>query len=274
MDYIKEEITQSYYEDANFSFLKRNVPMVINITGEDYAGFVKRFQKPYDPLFIASMQRTLSYLCEQVPGCVFGYNHGFEFVLVIAPPSNIEQSSWFSYDLQKISSLTASMAGLHFNKDFEKSAKNYVLAGNNFDQTKKLNAMQGYVHAIDKGAIFSACCFNLPVEELHKYLYLKQKASLDRAIKEMGQTYFEEAELAGKSPSDIQFMVFNKCGINFDNYPIPFKRGSACLKNRMENGFLLCETAPEGNWFIDKEMPLMREENRNYIDCLFPSKTF
>lgn len=271
MIYKKEEITKSYFENASFSFLKRNMPMVIAVSGENYLEFIKDFQKPYDSIFILAMQNTLKHLCDAVPGCIFGYTEDFDLILVITPPENIENSSWFNYDTQKIVSLASSMTAMEFNKTFEKSAKSYVLAGNNFDETKKINAMQGYVNAIDKGAIFSAKCFNLMADELYKYIYAKQKESINTAIKEMGRSYFKEEDLANKSSSDIQFMVFDKAGINFDDYPASFKHGSACIRNYKNGDSLFSELNPIGAWVIDNKMPMMREVNRNYIDRLFLS---
>ncbi len=252
----KHEITKSWYEDISYVFLKRSAPAVLTIGGEDYPGFVQKFQKPYDPIFLNAMQETLKYLCESIPGCILGYTHAFECTLVLAAPKQIETPSWFNLDVQKIVSLAAGMASMKFNKCFEKTAKTYVMAGNNFDETKKLSAMQGYVSAIDKGAVFSAACFNLPAEEVFRYLYQKQKSAIETAVFETGSAFFTEKELSGKSAAEIQFMFFDKTGQNFDNYPADFKHGAACISE-------------DGIWKIDREMPILRDENRGYIDPLF-----
>lgn len=266
---MNKEITKSYYEDISYVFLKRNLPAVIVVSGDGYRKFVKNFQKPYDPLFMKTMQSTLKYLCDSVPGCVFGYTEGFEFVLLLTPPSGIEETSWFTYDVQKIASLTASLATMKFNKLFEKNAKSYVMAGNNFDQTKKLTAMQGYVNAIDTGALFTAGCFNLPAHDIFRYLEAKQKSALNQAIGDMGETYFSAQELAGKTASEVQKMAFENRGINFEDYPNEFKRGSACLKMSAENG--ISDGLPQNAsiWKIDREMPLLCEDTRSYIERLF-----
>ncbi len=247
-----EEATGSWYEDVSFTFLKRNMPAVIRISGQQYHDFVRKFQKPYDPVFLGSMQETLRYLCDTIPGCVFGYTQSFTFILVLQTPAHIETTSWFSSDIQKIASVSASMATLKFNKIFEKNAKSYVMTGNHFDETKQLNAMQGYVGAIDKGALFLANCFNIPAEDLFHYLYLQQKQSIESAVLETGAAYFTEKELAGKSAAQIQFMYFDKTGKNFDDFPAEFKRGAACIQDEEE-------------WIVDREMPMLREENRDYI---------
>ena len=51
-------------------------------------------------------------------------------------------------------------------------------------------------------------------------------------------------------------MYFEKTGQNFDDFPAENKRGTAC---RLEDD---C-------WTLDKEMPILREENRPYIDSVF-----
>lgn len=266
MEYRKEEITKSYYENTSFNFLKRNMPAVICISGEDYRKFTEKFQKPYDSIFLSSMQNTLAYLCEQVPGCIIGYTKEFDMTIIFDSPSNIETPSWYNYDTNKITTLTASMATLKFNKTFEKNAKSYVMSGNNFDETRKFTAMQGYVSAIESGALFTSKCFNIQTDQIAEYLFLQQKQTIDNAVQDMGLLYFKENELADKSSSDIQFMVFDKANVNFDSYPSEFKRGVACVKNTYRDGELISPLKEAGAWVIDKHMPLLKPGNRAYIE--------
>lgn len=266
MEYKKEEITKSYYENTPFNFLKRNLPAVILISGEEYQKFTEKFQKPYDSIFLSSMQNTLVYMCSQIPGCIMGYTKEFDMTIIFNSPSNIETPSWYNFDINKITTLTASMATLKFNKTFEKSAKTYVMSGNNFDETRKFTAMQGYVSAIEEGALFTSKTFNIQPDQIADYLFLQQKQTIDNAVHEMGLEYFKEAELADKSSSDIQFMVFDKSGINFDSYPSEFKRGTACVKNTIKDGELISPLKEAGAWVIDKHMPLLKPGSRSYIE--------
>ena len=264
----KEDITKSMFEDMSYMFLKRNSPAIIMIEGEDYREFVSKFQKPFDPLFTDTMQQTLKYMCENIPCCIFGYTKEFEVTILLLPPKDISEKTWFGRDVQKITSMAASMATVKFNKYFEKTAKSYVMAGNNFDETRKLSAMQGYVNAIDKGAFFTAKCFNIALNDIPEYIYKQQKESIHTGVQLMGRTYFSEEELRGKTQADIQFMVFDKAGINFDSYLPENKRGSACVRSHRAEEMLEHMGIEDELWEINKDVPVLKPENREFINLI------
>ena len=45
-------------------------------------------------------------------------------------------------------------------------------------------------------------------------------------------------------------------GINWNNFPTHQKRGSCCIKDN------------EGHWFVDNEIPMFKNEGREYIEKL------
>ncbi len=246
MEYRKPDKTKSYYENMNFNFLKRSDMAAVAVSGEDFDSYTANFQKPYDNIFLTAMNRTLEYLCSSIPTCVFGYTKEFELYVFFEAPENFESPSWFNYDTNKISTLSASMATLKYNETFNKTARSYVMSGDNFDETRKFTAMQAYVSAIESGALFTAKCFNIKKEQIPDYIYLLQKQTLENSIRKMGSAYFDEESLKGKTSSEIQFMVFDRNGTNFDSYPAAFKHGSACVKNR------------DREWTIDADFPLLK----------------
>ena len=58
----------------------------------------------------------------------------------------------------------------------------------------------------------------------------------------------------GKSTSQVQDMLFEKYGINWNNLSTVEKRGTAIIKNE------------EDKWIIDEEMPILTGENRSYVE--------
>lgn len=264
----KEELLKIHKQYCPEQHIDSGSPVIIQITGKGYTDFIGRFQKPFDEIFLSSMKNTLKYLCSKIPECVYGYSENFDFTLVLNPSKSGEGLLCSGYDIHEISSMASSMATLRFNRVFEKAAKSYVMAGNNFDETNKLSAMQGYVASIDKGALFTAKVFNLPSEQVFGYIHLQQKHRISSGIFEMGLAYFNESEISGRSSSEIQFMVFDKAGVNFDNYPNEFKRGLSCVKNNMYMDELIDAAYEEDAWVIDKNIPILKDENRDYIDDL------
>lgn len=98
------------YEQRNRYFLQRKVPVILRIDGQHFHTFLKGFKKPFDPIFIATMQDTLKYLCKNIQGCVFGYTQSDEITLVLIDYANIDSDCWFNYRVDKLCSIGASMA--------------------------------------------------------------------------------------------------------------------------------------------------------------------
>lgn len=266
MKYQKEEVTKSFYENISYNFLKRNETAAIIINGENYKEYSEKFQKPYDNIFISSMNKALIHMCSQIPTCLFGYTSCFDMAIFFSSPETFEQTSWFNYDTNRIATYASSVVTFEYNKVFEKTAKSYVMSGKNFDETRKFTAMQGYVSAIDAGAFFTAKCFNIKKDQIIDYIYLLQKQTIQDAVHEMGRIYFNDNELAGKTSSEIQLMVFDKAGLNFDSYPDPFKHGSFCVRNFEHNGELIVPEAEEGEFVIDESSPLLKPDSKTYIE--------
>ncbi|MEG0900366.1 MAG: hypothetical protein RSF40_11740, partial [Oscillospiraceae bacterium] len=69
----------------------------------------------------------------------------------------------------------------------------------------------------------------------------------------LGRNSFSHKELNEKSCNDIQDMLMLENGINFNDEPISFKRGSCCYKDANHT------------WIIDKETPVFTQD-RNFIE--------
>lgn len=221
----KDDITKSYYENTQYNFLSRGECAAIIISGEDYKKFTRKFNKPYDALFLSAMKQTLTSLCAEVPTCIQGYTSRFDIAVFFEAPEEFEMPSWYSFDTNKIATLSASIATLKFNRAFEKSAKSYVLSGNNFDETKKFTIMQAYVAAIEDGAFFTAKCFNIKKEKIADYIRLMKEQTSESALRDTALAYFKEEEIAGKSAHHLKKMIYEKAGVDFDKYPEEFRCG-------------------------------------------------
>ena len=114
------------------------------------------------------------------------------------------------------------------------------------------------------GAMFDARCFNIP-EEVCNLIYWRQLDAARNSIQMVGQANFSHKELQNKSCNDIQDMLMTRKGINWNNFPTYQKRGSCCIKEDYadkENGSL------RTHWIIDKEIPMFKGEDRDYVDKL------
>lgn len=224
---------KTFYEQIPKTKLMRRCPVAIRIDGKAFHTFTRGFQKPFDEVLIKSMQETTKYLCENIQGCVLGYTQSDEITLILVDYKKLTSSAWFDYEVQKICSITASMATMAFNKLFEKYVDEYRFSKWDGVSNYEDNAweyIQVLLSAVEKGAMFDARCFNIPKEEVTNLLYWRQDDAAKNSIQMVGRAFFSHKELHKKSRNDIQDMLMTQKGINWNDFPTYQKRGSCCIK--------------------------------------------
>ena len=267
---------KEFYEQVPKTRLVRRTPVAIRIDGKAFHTFTRGFQKPFDEVLVKSMQETMKYLCENIQGCVFGYTQSDEITLVLVDYKKLTSSAWFDYEVQKMCSIAASMATMAFNKFFKVNKRNWWMneVGNptTFYDDLKLNEV--YNKAIEKGAMFDARAFNVPREEVTNFVYWRQLDATRNSIQMVGQANFSHKELQNKSCNTIQDMLFAQRGINWNDLPTHLKRGSCCIKSDVsvtfatehEDGSVTTGAVERPHWEIDLEIPIFKEEGRQYIN--------
>lgn len=282
---------KTYYEQIPNTKLIRKVPVAVRIDGKAFHSFTKGFKRPFDEVLIAAMQNTAKYLCENIQGCVMSYQQSDEITLILIDYKNLDSAAWFDYRVQKMCSIAASMGTMAFNKFFSEEIRKFdekhnlscmAIFNNPENEITKLH--DAYWKACHKGAMFDARCFNIPKEEVANLIYWRQLDATRNSIQMVGQAYFSHKELNGKSANQIQDMLFTQKGINWNDFPTHQKRGSCCIKERYflehENGKDVHYVANSdgavdewtgtyrNRWIVDTEIPIFKEENRNYINDL------
>ena len=263
---------KEYYEQIPKTKLMRRTPVAIRIDGKAFHTFTRGFNKPFDEILINSMQETMKYLCENIQGCVLGYTQSDEITLILVDYKNLNSSAWFDYEVQKMCSIAASMATMAFNKAFEHEI--YAHSKRLYTEYLEEND-ESYIETLEvamrKGAMFDARVFNIPKEEVTNLIYWRQLDATRNSIQMVGQANFSHKELQNKSCNDIQDMLMLQKGINWNDFPVYQKRGSCCIKeyyieeNKNEKGYSEVERT---RWIIDKEIPIFKDEGREYIERL------
>jgi tRNA(His) 5'-end guanylyltransferase len=274
---------KTFYENIPKTRLMRRVPVAIRLDGKAFHTFTRGFQKPFDFVLMDTMQQTMKYLCENIQGCVLGYTQSDEITLILVDYKKLNSAAWFDYEVQKMCSIAASMATMAFNRFFMyeyEEFNRWVNEGNPTDEDRRLNDI--YYDAMCKGAMFDARCFNIPKEEVTNLIYWRQLDATRNSIQMVGQAHFSHDELQDKTCNMIQDMLMTKYGINWNDFTTPCKRGTACIrigKKVTEN--IKREPQPFGEdkvtttiieerpiWVIDKNMPILKGEDRKYVDDL------
>lgn len=275
---------KTFYEQVPKTRLVRRMPVAIRIDGKAFHTFTRGFKRPFDEILIKSMQETMKYLCENIQGCVLGYTQSDEITLILVDYQKLTSCAWFDYEVQKMCSISASMATMAFNKFFEKNveiyiqncATDYETQGLCGEGTVEYDLCKIYQKALEKGAMFDARVFNIPKEEVCNLIYWRQLDATRNSIQMVGQSNFSHKELQNKSCNDIQDMLMTQKGINWNDFPTYQKRGSCAVRNKIilesdgitVKAMLRDTTKSENKWVIDKDIPIFKGEDRQYIDKL------
>ena len=282
---------KEFYEQIPKTKLMRRTPVIIRIDGKAFHSYTRNLERPFDDILMTAMQKTMKYLCENIQGCVLGYTQSDEITLVLVDYKELNSAAWFDYEVQKLCSISASMATMAFNKAFLDAID--IAYNKEFDEHKPYvvpyvveecnpEEDEDHFHAMEKKyekyyskvgkAMFDARCFNIPKEEVTNCLYWRQLDATRNSIQMVGQANFSHKELHGKSCNNIQDMLMTQKGINWNAFPTYQKRGSCCIKNYMVSEPDGCRMydikADEHEWIIDREVPIFKGEGRKYIDRL------
>ena len=249
------------YEKRNQYYLQKRIPVAIRVDGRSFHTFTKGFQRPFDDVLMKSMQETAKYMCENMGNAKLAYVQSDEITIILTDYDTLETDCWFNYRTDKLCSISASMATMAFNKFFEANVKNYI---RNIMPNILTPLAETYMKAVEKGAMFDARCFNIPKEEVTNLIYWRQLDATRNSIQMVGQANFSHKELQNKTCNMIQDMLHEQKGINWNDYPTVCKRGSACIYTEYAN----MNGSHNSGWIIDKEMPILKGENRAYVDDL------
>lgn len=208
------------YESRYKFFLTRRTPVIIRLDGKAFHTYTRGLDKPFDEGLIEDMQQTALYLCKNIQGAKCGYVQSDEISILITDYDTLQTDAWFDYNVQKIVSISASLASSKFNQI------RYKRKWNNRDED--------YISEEDLYntplANFDSRCFNIPKEEVSNYFLARQKDAVKNSISMLAQSLYSHKELEFKNQSDLQEMIFQK-GQNWNDLHWSKKRGSFIMKN-------------------------------------------
>lgn len=264
------------YENVTRTYLTRRTPVIIRIDGKAFHSFTRGFEKPFDSVLVEAMQQTMKYLCENIEGCVLGYTQSDEITLVLCDYKKLTSQAWFDNNIQKICSVSASMATMVFNRYFEEIAQKWedtefskipiegVEVTDKAQEEKWNKYSSAHNAALVKGAMFDSRVFNIPKEEVNNCLLWRQQDATRNSIQSVAQANFSHKQLEGKNCNELQEMLWQEKGINWNDYPTHLKRGSCCVKSTYTlevDG----KDVQRSKWVIDNEIPIF-SQNTCYVN--------
>ena len=208
------------YEVVTQSKLLRRTPVVIRIDGKAFHTWTKRITREVDPSLVDTpfsirmhqlMMDTAQCLCSQMQNAVFAYTQSDEISILLRDWDKHETEQWFDAKIQKIASVSASMATAYFNHF----------------ATPQLSP-----EWIGDLALFDSRVFNLPMEEVTNYFIWRQQDATRNSIQMLGRHFFSHKQMHGKSTSNVQDMLMElDPPVNWNDIPTWMKRGACVVPN-------------------------------------------
>jgi len=180
------------------------LPIYARIDGKCFSKFTKGMERPYDVNMSRCMIETVKYLVEATNARV-GYTQSDEISLLWYSDS-YDSQVFFDGKIFKMTSILAAMATSAF----------------------MMEAMKVWPEKVMKARpVFDCRIFQLPTknEAANAFLWREVDATKN-AVSMAARSVFSHKELDGKSGKEMQEMMWAKAGINFNDYPAAFKRGT------------------------------------------------
>lgn len=193
---------KEHYEFRTRTLLPRRTWTIVRLDGKAFHTYTRGLERPWDHRLAMDMVSTTKFLCEQCQGARLGYTQSDEITLVLTDFASPQTQAWMDGNQQKIVSITASMATAHFN-------------------TLRPE------HDAFPLAFFDSRAFTIPDPvEVRNMLIWRQQDATRNSISMAAQAHFSHTQLHGKSSNEMQEMLFAEKGINWNDYPEEFKRGT------------------------------------------------
>lgn len=169
-------------------------------------------------------------------GCKLVYHQSDEISILLTNYDKLTTQSWFDNNLQKMVSISASMA------------------------TAKFNEIVREVYPGKPLATFDSRAWVLPQDEVTNYFLWRQQDASKNSVSMVAQAHFPHKELQGLDSKRLQDKLFLEKGINWNDLPVWQKRGACIIKQSYTKG-----EAVRSKWDVDDHIPVF-SQNREYIN--------
>jgi len=211
----RQKMYEGYESDRRFMPL---LPICARLDGKNFSKFTKGLDRPYDKQFSSLMVETTRFLVEETCACI-GYTQSDEISLIYYS-SDIKSQVFFDGRIQKMTSVLAAMCSIKF-----------------YTELQKLNQEDKWSEKAKKMPVFDCRVWTVPTkEEACNVLIWRELDATKNAITMASQEYYSDKELFKKNGNEKQELLFQK-GINFNDYPNFFKRGTYIQRRRVDKKF-------------------------------------
>lgn len=223
MDNLGDRMKTYEQMEAGRRFLPL-LPICARLDGKSFHRFTHGLARPYDQRLTELMCQTTSYLVEETQANI-GYTQSDEISLVWYS-SEYKSQIFFDRRIQKMTSVLAAITTAYFNK---------YLAQYLPEKAEQL-------------PVFDCRVWQVPtLEEAANTLLWREFDASKNSISMAARHYYPHHALHGKTGDEMQEMLWQK-GVNWNDYPAFFKRGTFIQKRTVSRQF----TVDEINTLPDK----------------------
>lgn len=202
------------YEDRTRFLLPRRTYTLLRVDGKNFHRYTRGCQRPFDLGLMEDMDAAALALCENIKGARLAFVQSDEISVLLTDFRSPQTEAWFNGSVQKLASLSASLATAYFNAARTRRA-----------------VTQGEEAAL---ACFDSRAFTIPdPAEVENYFVWRQQDATRNSVSMTAQAHFPHARLQGKSTDQMQEMLWSEHGVNWNDQPGGFKRGRCIVSRRV-----------------------------------------
>ncbi len=189
------------------------LPIVARLDGRSFSRFTGNLQRPFDTRLSQLMMKTTMCLVEEIDALV-GYTQSDEISLVMFA-EDFSRQVWFDGKIQKMVSNLAATASAYFNKNLAEF-------------------LPEKAHALPT---FDCRVWNVPnKEEAVNALLWREQDATKNSVSMATRHYYSHKEMDNQGRADMMEMLYKK-GINWNDYPAFFKRGTYIQRVKRKGKF-------------------------------------
>ena len=201
---MKDELgdrMKMFYEARTKVKLPRKTYTIIRIDGKAFHTYTKGLNKPFDSKFTNDMDETAIYLCQNIQGAKFAFVQSDEISILLTDFEKQQTDAWFDGNVQKIVSVSASLA------------------------TAKFNELRP-----NKIALFDSRAFVIPAYmEVVNYFVWRQNDTVRNSLSMLARSLYSQKEINNKNIIELHELCFEK-GFNWNDLEMKYKRGRMIVK--------------------------------------------
>ncbi len=202
--------------EANRRFLPK-LPVIARLDGKCFHSFTRPLERPYDKRLSDLMVETTKSLVTDTCACI-GYTQSDEISLIFYS-SDTRTQILFDGRIAKMTSILAAGCTVVFNELLPE-----------FIPRKH-----------DAPPIFDCRVWCVPTkEEAANVLVWRELDATRNSVQMAAQAHYSHKQLMNKNQGDLQELLFQK-GINWNDYPAFFKRGTYIQRRKVTRRYILDE---------------------------------